>query len=93
MNVRMVFEPVIELRSLKCHDGSLVLCDEKSVQSAASLEEPESFIIIKVSFSARLGIIQHVISLTVDYASHPHGKKIQPEPSFLSSRIFLGAER
>lgn len=55
--------------------------DEESVQSTASLEEPESFIIIKVSFSARLafsnGIIHHVISLTLDYASHPNGKKIR----------------
>lgn len=59
------------------------LCwDEEQIQSADSLVEPETFIIIITAPFTGLpaflyGIIHHVISLTADYSSHQNGKKIQ----------------
>lgn len=64
------------------HHSGWLYWDEEQIQSADSLVEPETFIIIITApftgLSAFLyGIIHHVISLTADYSSHQNGKKIQ----------------
>lgn len=64
------------------HYSGWLCWDEEQIQSADSLVEPETFIIIiTASFTSlsafRYGIIHHVISLTADYSSHQNGKKIQ----------------
>lgn len=64
------------------HHSGWLRWDEEQIQSADSLVEPETFIIIITApftgLSAFLyGIIHHVISVTADYSSHQNGKKIQ----------------
>lgn len=78
------------------HHSGWLCWDEEQIQSADSLVEPETFIIIITApftgLSAFLyGIIHHVISLTADYNSHQNGKKIQQRTAWalISASFFL----